>query len=93
MARVGKPRKKGQRWEISYYDSDGKRRFETYSTKTQALQAQNKKKAEAQAIKAGLAKKPIEDHTFGELCEYWLEHHTAHKRSPKDDQSLSLIHI
>ena len=72
MPKIAKPRKKGNRWEISYYDADGKRRFATFRTKTEANLAQSRLKSDAPSIKAGLKKRELPSKTFVELCEKWL---------------------
>lgn len=93
MPKVSKPRRHGNRWRINFLDADGVRKFETYPTFREATDALAQRQSEANAIKAGTAPRPPTPHTFDELCDYWLEHRTPEKRSPKDDRSIIEAHL
>ena len=43
---------------------------------------------EVEEIKKGLRPLQRMKKSFGELADYWLEHRTVLKRSPKDDESI-----
>jgi len=86
-------RKKGNRWEFSYIDPTGKRRWRTCRTKKEAKAAQHHLNAEAEAIRAGVRSLPPEPHTFDELASYWLEKKAPRKRSEKDDRSIIHRHL
>lgn len=73
MARAGAPRKRGDQWEFSYYDADGKRVFERFSSAKEAKAAMHARKAEVDAQRAGLAPKAPTPRTFEELVELWRD--------------------
>jgi len=93
MPKVAKPRRHGRGWRISYQDMDGKRALKTFATHQEAKDALNARNAEAKAVRTGAAPRPPDPRTFDELADYWLEHRTAQKRSPKDDQSIIGRHL
>ena len=76
------------RWRIQWFDADGRRRGQTYKNRSTAKKALAKLEVEAQEIRSGLKPRPGPQHSFSELCDYWLEHRTTRKKSPKDDQSI-----
>lgn len=82
------PRKFGKRWRINFTDADGKRQFLVFDRKGDAQRELDARKAETLRIKAGTQARPAEPRTFDELCDYWLEHRAANKRSEKDDISI-----
>jgi len=51
------------------------------------------KLAEVARIKAGLDSAPPVERPFSELCDRWLEHRAAYKRSGKDDASIIRRHL
>ncbi len=93
MPKTPAPRKKGNRWEFSYIDATGKRRWETRRTKTEASRALHHLNAEAEAIRAGVRALPPEPHTFSELADYWIEKKAPAKRSGKTDKSIINRHL
>jgi integrase len=93
MAKTPTPRKHGNRWQINFLDADGKRRFKSYRTKSEAQDALHLLNAESLAIRAGLQARPLEPHTFDELTTYWLDHRASRKRSGKDDKSIINCHL
>lgn len=76
------------RWRIQWFDEDDRRRSKTYKARTTAKNALAKLEVEAQEIRAGLKPRPGPQHSYSELCDYWLEHRTPRKKSPKDDRSI-----
>lgn len=92
MARISKPRKHGKRWQISYYDAAGKRRWASYDSHAEAVKALRAFQAEADAIKAGARRLTHADKTFDELCELWLDVKRS-KRTIRDDESRIRVHL
>lgn len=72
---------------------DGKWTFESFDTLQEARDALNARNTEAKAVRSGAAPRPPDPRTFDELADYWLEHRTVEKRSPKDDQSIISRHL
>ncbi len=93
MPKIAKPQRHGNRWRITYRDMDAKRRFETFATFQEARDGLNRRNTEAEAVRSGAAARPPDPHTFDELADYWLEHRTTQKRSPKDDRSILTRHL
>ncbi|MSQ03898.1 MAG: hypothetical protein EXR71_18760 [Myxococcales bacterium] len=82
------PRKFRDRWRIAWTDADGKRVFATFDKKGDAQRELDARKAEADRIRAGVQARAPEARRFTELCDYWLTHRAAVKRSGKDDESI-----
>ena len=93
MPRISKPRRHGKRWRINFLDADGARQWETFRTYREAADALHRRKAESEAIRTGVSPRLLAPHTFGELCDYWLEHEVPRKRSPKDHRSIIRAHL
>lgn len=92
MPKVSKPRKHGDRWEINWTDGTGKRRFQTFLTHKEAVEALRGKQAEADLARAGVTPQAPPSHSFEELIEQWkVEKHA--KRSLKDDEGRIRIHL
>ena len=93
MPRIAKPRRHGKRWRFSYLDADGARQWESHATYKEAEAAMRRCKTEVQEILAGTRDLPPAPRTFSVLCDYWLEHRAAYKRSKKDDESCIRAHL
>ncbi len=64
--------------------------YDDYKTASYELK---KRETESEEIRKGLrAPNPI-NKTFNELCDYWIEHRAAYKRSRKDDLSIIKTHL
>jgi len=80
-------------WRSRWLDADGERHSKVFPKYGEAEAFLIERQAEATRIKVGVEARPPEPHSFGELCDYWLEHRTARKRSPKDDKSMIEAHL
>jgi integrase len=85
---VARPVKHYGQWRIRWTDSQGRRHSETYAEKADAELALKRHEVEAEEIRRGLRGLTAPHHTFGEVCDYWLEHRAPAKRSAKDDRSI-----
>lgn len=92
MPKVGKPRKRGNGYEVNWTDGSGKRRFKTLPTHAAAVQFLRAQQAEADAVRVGALEVIDVDRTWPELVELWEEVKHA-KRTLKDDQSRIRIHL
>ncbi len=90
---MAKPTKHYGKWRIRWLDAEGRRRSESFATFSDAQRALVKYQSEADQVRAGLKAPEIPEHLFGELCDYWLDHRTARKKSPKDDRSIIERHL
>ena len=90
---MGRPTKHYGRWRIRWLDAERRRCSETFTTFGDAQRALVKHQSEADQVRAGLKLPDIPEHTFHELCDYWLEHRTARKKNPKDDRSIIDHHL
>ena len=90
---MNRPEKRNDKYRIRWYDHDGKRRSKTFETYRSAERALTKLQAEAQEIRAGVKPEPMPSRTFGDLCDYWLEHRASRKKSAKDDESIIRRHL
>ncbi len=87
------PEKFRDKYRIRWTDHTGKRCSELHDNHRDAEKALRARQAEVDAIKAGSRPAPPIEHTFDELCEYWLANHAVEKRSQKDDQSVIRKHL
>ena len=90
---MSRPQKDGNRWRIRYVDASGVRRSETYRRYDTAQKALNRHLAREEEIRLGVRQAPGPTRTFGELADYYLEHRTSRKKSPKDDRSIINRHL
>ena len=87
------PEKFRDKYRIRWTDYTGKRCVEVHDSFRDAEKALRARQAEADAIKAGTKAAPPVEHTFGELCDYWLANQATEKRSEKDDQCVIRKHL
>jgi hypothetical protein len=80
-------------WRIRWADAEGKRQSDVYASYNEAERELRKRQVEAEEIKRGLRRARPPEKTFGDLCDYWLEHRAIEKRSRKDDQSIIRLHL
>ncbi|MFH1529197.1 MAG: tyrosine-type recombinase/integrase [Pseudomonadota bacterium] len=90
---MNKPEKRKGKWRVRWYDHNGKRLSKTFETYRGAERALTKLQAEAQDIKVGVRPEPLPVKTFGDLCDYWMEHRASRKKSLKDDESILRRHL
>jgi len=90
---MSKPQKRSGKFRIRWYDHTGRRRSKTFETRRAADRALTKLRAEAQEIQTGIRPEPVPDRTFGDLCDYWIEHRASRKKSGKDDESIIRRHL
>ncbi len=92
MPKVGKPRKRGNGYEVNWTDGSGKRRFKTLPTHAAAVKFLRARQAEADAVRVGALEVVEVDRTWPELVELWYEVKHA-KRTLGDDKSRIRIHL
>ena len=90
---MGRPIKRGKKWQIRWFDEHGVRRSEEHKKYQDAVQALQVHWQEVQQAKARKAHPEPIVRTFNELADYWLEHRASKKRSQKDDQSVIRAHL
>jgi len=88
-----RPTKHRSKWRIRWLDADGGRQSKVFNTYRDAERALALLKTEADQIREGLKARPLPEHTFGDACDYWLEHRAARKKSSKDDTSIIDRHL
>ena len=90
---MARPIKHYGRWRIRWTDAEGRRQSETYHDKADADLALKRHEVEAEEVRRGLCGLTASHHTFGEVCDYWLERRATRKRSAKDDRSIIRRHL
>jgi len=90
---MAKPTKQRGKWRIRWIDEHGKRHSAVFPDHKMALDELRRREAETTEIRLGIrAPRPVA-HSFGELCDYWLENRAPRKRSRKDDASIIRSHL
>ncbi len=92
MAKVAKPRKHGNGYQVNWTDGAGKRRFKTLPSYAAAMKFLRGKQAEADAVRVGAIPTVEVDRTWPELVELWSEVKHA-KKTLQDDQGRIRIHL
>ena len=81
-------------WRVRYFDESGKRKSGgVFPTLKEAMVEQRLREAHVEEIKRGLRSPTPGDHTFNELCDYWIAKVLPQKRSGKKDQSIIRAHL
>jgi integrase len=93
MGRSSKPRRHYGKWRIRWVDADGERQSEVYDKFEDAELVLERRRVEAKEIRRGLRPRPVIDHTFDQLADYWLDRRAPRKRSEKDDRSIINRHL
>ena len=75
------PSKHGKGWRARWVDQHGERHSQTFTYKRDAEAFEHRKKAEAEEVRHGLRAERPASHSFGELCDYWIENRASRKRS------------
>jgi len=83
----------GNRYRARYSNELGERQGKYFDSKKEAKQWLIQKMAEVEKIKSGLIEPVMPVKTCDELFDYYLEHHSANKKNPKDDESIVRAHL
>jgi hypothetical protein len=81
------------KWRIRWTDENGQRHSASFDHHKDAAYCLRQKELETENIKRGFKAPVIANKMFAEICEYWLTHRTAFKRSPRDDQLTIKNHL
>ena len=90
---MSKPRKHGKKWQVRWFDENGKRRSEVYADYKDAEYALKRHLADVADIRRGFRIAPPRDRSFKELVTKWVEVRVPLKRSQKDDLSILRAHL
>jgi integrase len=90
---VGKPTKHRGRWRIRWFDQDGHRQSEVYDDHRDAAFKLREHQQEVEEIRRGLRRPVPAPKTFGDVCDYWIEHRVPQKRSGLNDASIIRCHL
>lgn len=90
---MAKPIKQRDKWRIRWFDENGIRQSEVFDDYRTAQQELSRREAEATEVREGLRSPRPPERSFGQLCDYWLEHRASRKRSQKDDESIIRAHL
>ncbi|MFH1811029.1 MAG: site-specific integrase [Pseudomonadota bacterium] len=90
---MARPVRCRDRWRIRWTDHIGRRRSAMFERFEEAQYALQRYQAEAREVRRGLRVAPPPEHTFGELCDYWVKHRLPSRRSPKDIESIVRKHL
>jgi hypothetical protein len=88
---MGKPVKHGGKWKIRWFEQ-GRRRAQVFELHEDAKRALRAKEQQRDDVRRGLRAEPARQ-SFGDLCDYWIEHRVPRKRSGKDDESIFRKHL
>jgi len=90
----GKPKKiDNGKWEIRFMDEANTRRRRRFDRYNDALSFLRRREKEIQEIRRGQRVGVVPNKTFDELCDHWLTHRAAKKKSGKDDASIIRKHL
>ncbi len=90
---MGTITKEKAKYRVRWKKSDGTRGSRYFTTHSAARRALAKFEAEAEEVRVGLRLEATPEHTFDELCDYWLEHRASRKKSDKHDRSIVHRHL
>jgi integrase len=90
---MAKPTKHGDKWRIRWSDHNGRRRSEVHTTYKAAQKALSERHVAVEAVRRGEQSPEPEPRDFNSLCDYWLEHRVARKRSRRHDESIIRAHL
>jgi len=90
---MGTITKEKNKYRIRWKRADGTRGSLYFNCHSAAKRALSKLQAEAEEVRVGLRPPPAPDRTFGELCDYWIEHRASRKKSAKHDESIIRRHL
>lgn len=90
---MAKPVRHGKKWRIRWVDENGQRQSAVYDAYNTAVADLARRNHEVNEIRLGRRPAASTDRTFGDLCDYWLEHRAPQKRSRKDDESIIRVHL
>lgn len=90
---MAKPIRHRDKWRIRWIDEQGTRRSEVLGSFREAEERLRERKVEVDRIRRGLQLPSLQVRTFDELVRYWLSKRAIHKRSAKDDESITRRHL
>jgi integrase len=90
---MSKPTKHGKKWQVRWFDEDGRRCCEVYTDYKDAEFALKSHQTEVEEIRRGFRVRPPKDRDFEELAKKWMEVRASRKRWPKDDESVIRAHL
>jgi integrase len=93
MPKISKPIKHRSKWRIRWLDEHGERRSEVHDKHSTALAALRAEQARIEEVRRGLRLPVPQEHTFAELCDYWLANRASQKRSGYHDESIIRCHL
>lgn len=93
MPKISKPIKHRTKWRIRWKDEHGQRQSEVHEKHSSALAALRAAQARIEEVRRGLQPAVPQEHTFGELCDYWVANRTPRKRSGNHDLSIIRCHL
>jgi len=90
---MGKPIKRGIKWQIRWTDENGKRRGESYTDFKDAMFALRSHETQTEEIRRGFRVRPPKDRSFKDLCDRWMSVRATMKRQPEKDLSIIRTHL
>ena len=82
------------KWRIRPTDEHGKRmQSQVFQSKKEAIHELRKIETEIEEIKRGLRSPRVQDRTFNELCDYWVNKRIPLKRNAGADRSIIKMHL
>jgi integrase len=90
---MAKPVRHRGKWRIRWFDENGVRQSEVCDDYRVAQAKLREHEVEVEQIRRGTRDAPPAEHTFGELCDYWIEKRAPQKRSGDDDKSIIKVHL
>jgi integrase len=81
------------KWRIRWIDAEGRRQSDVFDSYNEAERQLRKRQVEAEEVRRGQRRAAPPEKTFGNLCDYWIEHRAVEKRSRKDDLSIIRRHL
>jgi hypothetical protein len=90
---VAKPTPHRDKWRIRWLDEHGKRQSAVFDEYKAAQKDLSRRLVEVEEVRRGIRNATPPEKTFGDLCDYWIEHRAPRKRSCKDDESIIRRHL
>jgi len=90
---MAKPVRHRNKWRIRWIDENGRRRSETYDSRSQAEIMLQRHLLWVKEIRLGLRTGYCPDKTFNDLADFWLQTYAPTKRSFKHDESIIEHHL
>lgn len=90
---MAKPTPHRDKWRIRWLDEHGKRQSAVFDEYKVAQRELSRHQVEVEEIRRGVRNALPPEKTFGDLCDYWVEHRAPRKRSRKDDEPIIRWHL